>query len=291
MPWTGKDTRVPGVQGRQLAQGKSHPRKRLYRSRAHSNPLNDSHFPVPAHPQDFDWATYYPAFFGGASASHDEAAPSTSAGAATASTSAAAPADAAAPPAGSAEQPLVRFADVGCGFGGLLIRLSPLYPDTLMVGMELRDRVTEYVKERIAALRREEPGKYDNVSCIRTNAQKYLPNYFAKGQLQKLFFLFPDPHFKKANHRRRIINTTLLDEYAYILAVGGIIYTITDVQELGDWMRDKLESHPLFERISDDELAADPAANLLETATEEGQKVARNGGKTWRSVYRRIAST
>ena len=40
-----------------------------------------------------------------------------------------------------AEQPLVRFADVGCGFGGLLIRLSPLYPDKLMVGFELRDKV------------------------------------------------------------------------------------------------------------------------------------------------------
>ena len=35
----------------------------------------------------------------------------------------------------------VRFADVGCGFGGLLFKLSPLYPDTLMVGMEIRDKV------------------------------------------------------------------------------------------------------------------------------------------------------
>jgi hypothetical protein len=30
-----------------------------------------------------------------------------------------------------------------------MIRLSPLYPDTLMVGMELRDKVAEYVRERI----------------------------------------------------------------------------------------------------------------------------------------------
>jgi len=35
----------------------------------------------------------------------------------------------------------VRFADVGCGFGGLLVRLSPLYPHKLMVGMEIRDKV------------------------------------------------------------------------------------------------------------------------------------------------------
>lgn len=36
----------------------------------------------------------------------------------------------------------MRFADVGCGFGGLLVRLSPMYPDKLMVGMEIRDKVS-----------------------------------------------------------------------------------------------------------------------------------------------------
>lgn len=51
-----------------------------------------------------------------------------------------------------------------------------------------------------------------------------------QGQLEKLFFLFPDPHFKAVNRRRRIIQHALLTEYAHILAIGGIIYTITDVK-------------------------------------------------------------
>lgn len=37
--------------------------------------------------------------------------------------------------------PKVEFADIGCGFGGLLIKLAPLFPDRLMVGMEIRDKV------------------------------------------------------------------------------------------------------------------------------------------------------
>ena len=41
----------------------------------------------------------------------------------------------------AAEQPLIEFADIGCGFGGLLIKLAPLFPDTYMVGMEIRDKV------------------------------------------------------------------------------------------------------------------------------------------------------
>ena len=39
-------------------------------------------------------------------------------------------------------------------------------------------------------------------------------------QLTKMFFLFPDPHFKKTKHKWRIISPALLAEYAYILKVG-----------------------------------------------------------------------
>eukprot|EP00250_Pteridium_aquilinum_P009556 c18751_g1_i1 orf=314-1345(-) len=187
------------------------------------------------------------------------------------------------------EEPKVRFADIGCGFGGLLVKLSTMFPSTLMVGMELRDKVSEYVKERIIALRKEKPGHYENISIIRTNAMKYLQNYFQKGQLQKMFFLFPDPHFKERNHRRRVISVALLAEYAHVMALGGILYTITDVQDLGEWMKSCLDAHPLFEEVSLQEQELDPVVNLLKTATEEGQKVERNSGDTFRSVYRRIS--
>lgn len=45
----------------------------------------------------------------------------------------------------------------------------------------------------------------------------------------------------------------MLAEYAYALRVGGILYTITDVKDLHEWMVKHLEEHPLFERISDEE--------------------------------------
>lgn len=225
------------------------PRKRFYRARAHSNPLSDSHFPVPVSPSQVDYTLHYPMYDGSKK---------------------------------------IEFADIGCGFGGLLISLATLFPSTLMIGMELRDKVTEYVKERILALRTANPGKYENVSVVRTNSMKYIPNYFEKGQLTKMFFLFPDPHFKEKNHRRRVISPHLLDEYAYVLRVGGIIYTITDVEELGLWMKSCLEDHPLFEPLTEDELQNDAIIKLLSTATEEGQKVERNGGQTFQAVYRRV---
>lgn len=47
-------------------------------------------------------------------------------------------------------------------------------------------------------------------------------------------------------------STALLAEYAYLLAPGGILYTITDVEELHNWHVEKGTSHPCFTRIEDE---------------------------------------
>lgn len=60
-----------------------------------------------------------------------------------------------------------------------------MFPDNLILGMEIRVKVSDYVMDRIAALRSQNPGQYQNIACLRTNAMKYLPNYFFKGQVRK----------------------------------------------------------------------------------------------------------
>ncbi len=120
-----------------------------------------------------------------------------------------------------------------------------MYPETLMLGMEIRVKVSEYVQDRIKALRLLHPGRYGNVACLRSNAMKYLPCYFAKGQLTKIFFLFPDPHFKKAKHKWRIVNETLLAEYAYVLAEGvrqEFLPTLTGFYGINCFQLDRLTS-------------------------------------------------
>jgi len=212
------------------------PKKRFYRQRAHSNPIADHCFDYPVCPEEYDWSVLYP------DQGHKK----------------------------------VQFADIGCGYGGLLVQLSPMFPDTLMVGMEIRVKVSDYVTDRITALRSQHPGRYTNVACLRSNAMKYLPNFFEKGQLTKMFFLYPDPHFKKAKHKWRIINPSLLAEYAYVLGVGGRVYIVTDVEDLFEWMSRHLDSHPLFRKLTKEEQEEDPVVEKLWESTEEGQKVSRN---------------
>ena len=110
-------------------------------------------------------------------------------------------------------------------------------------------------------------------SCLRTNCMRYLPNFFAKESMDKIFFCFPDPHFKTKNHRRRIVNDNLLTEYSYIMAPDALLYTITDVKELHDWHVEKCVNHPGFERVSDEECDKDPCVQSMLVKTEEGKKV------------------
>lgn len=104
--------------GKQMEMNKNsshHPRKRFYRARAHSNPLSDSHFPIPISPSEVDYSHHYPYFYPDGWNSNVNSNDGTAS--------------------------KIQFADIGCGFGGLLVSLSQLFPDTLMIGMELRDKV------------------------------------------------------------------------------------------------------------------------------------------------------
>lgn len=63
--------------------------------------------------------------------------------------------------------------------------LAKLYPEKLVLGLEIRVKIVEYVKLKIEALRKEanDMVSFQNASCFRTNCQRYLPNYFQKGQV------------------------------------------------------------------------------------------------------------
>ncbi|KAK5949212.1 tRNA (guanine-N(7)-)-methyltransferase (tRNA(m7G46)-methyltransferase) [Knufia fluminis] len=270
------------------------PKKKFYRQRAHANPFSDHaliphiveiegltvHLHSPASPQHMDWSTHFPAFK--AQSTEAEGTPSN-------------------PPTMTRQ---VEIADIGCGFGGLVVALSPLFPTTLMIGMELRSQVTDYVINRIAALRSQNPHPpstntantpppYHNISAHRTNTMKFLPNYFRPSQLSHIFLCFPDPHFKQRKHKARIVSAQLNAEYAFVTRPGGKVYTITDVEELHLWMvrhfegEESGDGRELWERVGEEELEGDVCVRVMSEETEEGKKVSRNGGRKYIAVFRR----
>ncbi|MDI1490683.1 MAG: tRNA (guanine-N(7)-)-methyltransferase (tRNA(m7G46)-methyltransferase) [Ramalina farinacea] len=209
--------------------------------------------------------------------------------------------------------------------------------------MEIRTQVTSYVNDRILALRRQNqppklpttsqspspqqdsaapsPTPYQNISALRTNSMKFLPNFFPRASLAHLFLCFPDPHFKARKHKARIVSETLCAEYAYVLRPGGCVWCITDVEELAGWMRARFREfgkaggtaregegpekvgdgvgdggEGLFARVEIPEEGREGEwedrtvgmlVKCMRQETEEGKKVTRNGGKKFVDVWRR----
>jgi tRNA (guanine-N7-)-methyltransferase len=249
----GSDTGVASSPQEPLTLHGERPQKKFYRQRAHCNPLshNDS-FEYPLRPSLMDWTKdHYPNL-----------------------------------PAGTTPTAL----DIGCGFGGLTMALGPLLPDEVILGLEIRIKPTEFLRLRILSSRKESGGKlHENCSALWTNSMKFLPHFFSRGSINKLFFCFPDPHFKRKNHPRRIVSVRLLSEYAYLLKEStGRLYCITDVHELHEWHVAQCDSHPLFRRLTDAEMDLDPCVEAMRTETEEGKKVDRNGGSKYYAAYERI---
>ena len=227
------------------------PRKGDYRQRAHCNPLSDRDIPYPLRPEEIDWSEFYPCLN-----KEDN----------------------------GIEKPFPTILDIGCGYGGLSFKMSNQSPHALILAFEIRCTVTSYVQKKVEALRG--VGMAQNVAVQWANTMRTLMRYIAKGTIEKIFVLFPDPHFKKRKMKWRIISPQLMDEYAYVMKSGAMFYLVTDVQTYYEYAVPIIAEHTLFEKLDLDP-ETDEVLNIAMTATEESKKVTRNEGKKFQAVFRR----
>jgi len=158
--------------------------------------MNDLHIELPRNPKYTNWNLHWPSYFGLAENNKDKIVVNT----------------------GKyqidykirntyTEKKVPTILDIGCGYGGLMFALTKHFPDNLILGQEIRDKVANFVAEKANSIRINSGYKEClNVACVRTNTMKTVHNYFEKESVEKMFICFADPHFKKVNHRRRIIS-------------------------------------------------------------------------------------
>ncbi|KAA0153947.1 hypothetical protein FNF28_06889 [Cafeteria roenbergensis] len=273
------------------------PRKTFYRVRAHINPLSSGTCPRPRRPENFAWDEFFEAAGGDLSmpppevpadsaAADDGGAAAIAAGAGIASSDASswvASSLAALPPLASPAP--VDILDIGAGFGGLLFGLNLVFPGARKLALEIRGRVAEFVRLKVLAARAAGDAAARRCGVQRVNTMCQLPSFLPLASVSAIFICFPDPHFKRQNHRRRIISPALLSEYAAVLREGGLLFTITDVPALHDWMHTHLEDHPSFEATP--AAADDPCVIAMRMATDEARKSLREGRHHQWNVYRR----
>ncbi|CXI42818.1 methyltransferase, putative [Plasmodium berghei] len=279
------------------------PCKKFYRQRAHCNPLSDSYIKYPLNDKYVDWGIHYPLYFrdlGNVGKNEEEQVSKVEKNDNIQSSENNTDADKLF--LNTNKYPIcyenkiqikpnnfeVNFLDIGCGYGGLLFELCKVFDNKLILGLEIRDKITNYVGEKINTYRKNNFPNYNNISVIRTNAMKFLPNYIKKNQIEKMFFCFPDPHFKKPNWRRRIITIESLSLYYHLLQKNGLIYFITDVFTLYLWVKFCLNKYQKFKILSEEEYKNDICIKLIHEKSEESKRVKTQNKNMYFCVAQKI---
>ncbi|WUR02189.1 tRNA (guanine-N(7)-)-methyltransferase (TRMB) [Vairimorpha necatrix] len=164
------------------------------------------------------------------------------------------------------------FLDIGCGYGKFLMKEGTHN----ILGLEIRDKVFEYVKAKISEL------NLTTCSVMKTNALLFLPNIFHKYSLDKIFILFPDPHFKRRKQKGRVVCRQMIHIYEYLLSSKGRLYISTDVVSLFEDMKETILGSNLFIQIFDE---VDPYYEKTFKDTDEALRAGVKTGATYAGIF------
>ena len=202
---------------------------------------------------------------------------------------------------------------IGCSRGGFLVELCTQRPNEYnYLGLEIRPLVAHQAQERVT--KHQLNGKLGFVGCnanvdlhrllsILNDASSSPPSSDAdaieKAQLvgatnaknlnlQMVTIQFPDPHFKAAHAKRRVVTTELVTTLAEFMPPNSTIFLQSDVQSVLDDMRLKFREQDIyFEDTCGDDLTNYVEENMIGIPTEREVSVLEKGLPVYRSVFRR----
>jgi tRNA (guanine-N7-)-methyltransferase len=122
-----------------------------------------------------------------------------------------------------------------------------------------------------------------NVRCVFANMTVDLPRLFAPASITRFHLNFPDPWFKKCQHKRRVMSPQLVRDLRALLAPAGEVHVATDIFDIALDAMAELEA--AFTNV------AGPWSFLREspfTARSRRELQCRDEGtRIWRMAYRR----
>ena len=129
--------------------------------------------------------------------------------------------------------------EVGFGGGEHLLWQAEAHSDAGIIGAE------PYVAGMAKLLARIADKSIANVRLYPEDAHDIvaaLPN----ASISRVFILFPDPWPKKRHHKRRFIQTEMLNELARVMRAGAELRFATDDSGYLMWALERLMTHPRF---------------------------------------------
>ena len=111
--------------------------------------------------------------------------------------------------------------EIGCGSSRYLIRWATENPQDFFIGLELR------YKRLVLAAKKIHKQNIRNIILLRERAE-FLDEYFTHKSIDCLHINFPDPWYKKAKRKHRILSTEFLTKIHPYFCSGGELRFKTD---------------------------------------------------------------
>jgi tRNA (guanine-N7-)-methyltransferase len=172
------------------------------------------------------------------------------------------------------QQPL--HLDIGCARGKFLLDLAQMRPDWNFLGIEIRESLVEQANGQ-----RDRLG-LTNLHYVFANANASLRSLFGPGSLAGVFIQFPDPWFKRRQHKRRLVQPELVADLAICVRPGGFVFLQSDVIKMAEQMRDRFAQQPEF---VDQAIGEWLETNPLHAPTEREIFTLEHGQPVYRSRF------
>ena len=130
--------------------------------------------------------------------------------------------------------------DVGFGRGASLFARHEASPGSRILGVEIKSKWSYKVEARCQRL------GLANVRVFAGDIRAILARSGPEGCLAKVFLHFPDPWWKKRHRDRLVLQPSVLDDLARLIASGGVLFVQTDVGDRMDLYESLVAEHEAF---------------------------------------------
>lgn len=115
--------------------------------------------------------------------------------------------------------------EIGSGKGMFLTKAAAARPDHLFLGVEIGPKYASFAAAAIAC------ADYGNARILCDDAARVLRDVLPDRSLVAVHIYFPDPWWKRAHRKRRIVRGDVVSLIERRLVVGGRLHFWTDVEE------------------------------------------------------------
>lgn len=164
--------------------------------------------------------------------------------------------------------------EVGTGKGQFITGMAKANPNINYIGIELSENVVVLALQKVIDV------ELPNVKLLNVNAND-LNNFFAQGEVGRVYLNFSDPWPKKRHIKRRLTYKTFLALYESILVRQGEIHFKTDNQGLFEYSLISFSEYGmLLKYVSLDLHNSDMEGNIM---TEYEEKFSNKGERIYRA--------